>query len=259
MGRRSPNSDKIATHAEMRDLIASTPSDDPTWFAFGDTILAPDTVTDMLAQHLSQARRAAIEGALHKRTENVTVVLEGLVDYGNVSAVMRTAEGFGIQRVHAVDTADKYKRSKRTTQGADKWIDRYRWDAIGRCLDSLADDGYRIVAADVSGTARPIWDVDLTDRCAIVLGNELEGLTPETKRRADIAVTIPMVGFTESFNISVAASLVLYEVMAQRRSRFGSSGDLPAEVRSRIRAVWYSKSVSNARAVIEHKLASVNQ
>lgn len=255
MGDRTPHAAKTATPAEMRDLIASTPTYDPSWFSYGDAILDPGTLTALLEPHVTDERKAAIEAVLDQRTENVCIVLEGLVDYGNVSAVMRSVEGFGIQRVHTVDTAAKYKRSKRTTQGADKWLDRRRWESTEECLSTLAGEGYRIIAADVSEDAIPLADADLTGRCAVVFGNELDGLTEVARSLADDSVSVPMLGFTESFNISVAASMFMYEAVDQRRKRYGSNGDLPDAVRDRIRAVWYAKTVPNARSVVEHKLA----
>lgn len=256
MAERTPHIAKTATPAEMRDLIASTPTDDPSWFEYGAKVLDPGSLTALLAPHLTDARQVAIETVLEQRTENVCVVLEGLVDYGNVSAVMRSAEAFGIQRVHTIDTAAKYKRSKRTTQGADKWLDRHRWESTQECLSKLADDGYRIVVADVSPDGTRLSDADLTARCALVFGNELEGLTDVARSHADETVSVPMMGFTESFNISVAASLFMYEAFDQRRRQHGSNGDLPPLVKDRIRAVWYAKSVPNARSVVEHKLSA---
>jgi tRNA (guanosine-2'-O-)-methyltransferase len=247
---------KTATPSEMRDLVASLRTDDPSWFQFDGGRVSPKDLAIMLTPHVSETRRANIEAVLDRRTENVAVVVEGMVDLGNVSAVMRTADGFGVQKVHAIDTATKYKRSKRITQGADKWVDRYRWESTKECFDQLRKDGYRIVAADVGDGAAPAWDTDLTRRCALVFGNELEGLTTEARHGADEVITVPMGGFTESFNISVAAAVVLYEVMGQRRKRNASQGDLSVEARDRIRAVWYAKSVSNVRALVEHKLAN---
>lgn len=238
----------------MRDLIASTPTDDPAWFTYQNGVVTPEYLTEVLAPHISDERRTAIEAVLDRRTEQVAVVVEGMVDVGNVSAVMRTADGFGVQRVHSIDTAGAYKRSRRTARGADKWIDRYRWGTTSACYDALRGDGYRIVAADPSEGAVPIWDADLTGRVAIVFGNELEGLSDEARAGADQIVAVPMGGFTESFNISVAAALVLYEVNRQRELTLGVSGDLPEEIRARIRAVWYAKSVVNARVIVEHEL-----
>ena len=140
---------KVATPREMRDMVAGTRTDDPFWFEYESGTVSPEQLTALLSEHLSETRRAVIEAVLDRRTESVAVVVEGLVDVGNVSAILRTADGFGIQRVHAVDSAGKYKRSKRTTKGADKWVDRYRWDTTEECFSHLRSDGYRIIA-DVS-------------------------------------------------------------------------------------------------------------
>lgn len=247
---------KTATAAEMRDLVAATRTDDDSWFTFGDRMLSPNELRDLLAPHLSDRRKKTLETVLDGRTESVAVVVEGMVDLGNISAVMRTADGFGIQRVHAVDTADKYKRSKRTSQGADKWIDRYRWETTEACFDHLRSGGYKIIVADVGVASRPLGETDLTERCAIVFGNELEGLSDAARGQADEKVTIPMAGFTESFNISVAAAIVMYETWLQRTARFGAMGDLSPAVKDRIRAVWFAKSVPNMRSVVEHKLTN---
>jgi tRNA (guanosine-2'-O-)-methyltransferase len=247
---------KTATAAEMRDLVAATRTDDDSWFTYGDRMLSANQLCDLLGPHISEPRKQTMERVLDDRTESVAVVVEGMVDLGNVSAVMRTADGFGIQRIHSIDTADKYKRSKRTTQGADKWVDRYRWESTEDCYEHLSDDGYRIVVADVGDGATPLSQADLTDRCALVFGNELDGLSHVARTGAESRVTIPMGGFTESFNISVAAAIVLYETWRQRTDRFGAMGDLSPEVRDRIRAVWYAKSVPNMRPVVEHKLST---
>jgi tRNA (guanosine-2'-O-)-methyltransferase len=87
-----------------------------------------------------------------------------------------------------------------------------------------------------------------------VFGNELDGLSASARNGADAVVTVPMEGFAESFNISVAAAIALYEVHRQRVARYGASGDLSPEARSRIRAVWYAKTVTNSKIVVEHKL-----
>jgi len=238
----------------MRDLIAATRTDDPAWFTYHNGVVTPEYLTEVLAPHISAERRAAIEAVLDRRTEQVAVVVEGMVDLGNVSAVMRTADGFGVQRVHSIDTARAYKRSRRTTRGADKWIDRYRWNTTSACYNALRGDGYRVVAADPADGAVPIWEADLTGRVAFVFGNELSGLSDEARVGADEVVTVPMGGFTESFNISVAAAVVLYEANRQREATHGATGDLPEEVRARIRAVWYAKAVVNGRAIVEHEL-----
>ncbi len=236
-------------------MVAGRRTDDPWWFEYSTGTLSPDRLTALLSEHLSDARKRAMETVLDGRTQNVVIVVEGVVDVGNVSAILRTADGFGIQRVHVIDVAGKYKRSKRTTRGADKWVDRYRWETTEECFEYLRGDGYRIVAADVGEDTVAICEADLTDRCAIVFGNELDGLSEVARRDADALVTLPMAGFGESFNISVAAAIALYEIHQQRVARYGTSGDLPADEKARIRAVWYAKTVTNPGIVVEHKLS----
>ena len=240
---------------EMFELVHGRRTDDPEWFMFGDTVVVPNDIVSILAPQMSESRKGTIERVLADRTDNLTVVVEGMVDLGNVSAVMRTADGFGVQAVHAIDTADVYKRSRRTTRGTDKWIDRYRWADVEACFRYLRSDGYRIVVADIGDGAAPINDIDLTQRSAFVFGNELEGVSHAAREAADVAVTIPMAGFADSFNISVAAAIVLFEAKRQRWARFGTSGDLSESDTERVRAVWYLKSVRESRLHIERALA----
>jgi tRNA (guanosine-2'-O-)-methyltransferase len=240
---------------EMFELVHGRRTDDPEWFRFGDVIVEPNDIVAILGPQMSETRRDTVERVLAGRTANLSVVVEGMVDLGNVSAVMRTADGFGAQTVHAIDTADVYKRSRRTTRGTDKWIDRYRWGDVESCFSYLRSEGYRIVVADIEQGALPIGEVDLTQRSAFVFGNELDGVSRAARRMADIAVTIPMAGFADSFNISVAAAITLYEAQRQRQLRFGTRGDLSASDLERIRAVWYLKSVRESRLHIERALA----
>ena len=228
---------------EMFELVHGRRSDDPEWFRFGDTVVEPEDIVSLLSPQMSTSRKNSVERVLVNRTNNLTVVVEGMVDLGNVSAVMRTADGFGVQSVHAIDTADVCKRSRRTTLGTDKWIDRFRWADTQTCFDHLWAQRYRIVVADILDEAIPLGDVDLAQRCAFVFGNELEGVSEDARQMADVAVTIPMAGFADSFNISVAASATLHEAQRQRKLRFGTTGDLDESDMDRIRAVWYMKSV----------------
>jgi tRNA (guanosine-2'-O-)-methyltransferase len=246
---------EYVTAEEMFELVHGRRTDDPEWFVFGDEVVEPSDIVSMLSPWVSDSRKDRIERALANRTNTTTVVVEGMVDLGNVSAVMRTADGFGVQSVHAIDTADVYKRSRRTTRGTDKWIDRYRWADVGSCFGHLRSEGYRIVVADLEDDVVAIGETDLTLRTAFVFGNELEGISAEARSMADAAVTIPMSGFADSFNISVAASIVLYEAQRQRRQRLGRTGDLSDVDLARTRAVWYLKSVRESRLVVERALA----
>jgi tRNA (guanosine-2'-O-)-methyltransferase len=239
----------------MAELADGLRSDDPRWTTFGDTELQPKDVVTILAPWVADGRSRQFEAVLERRTDDVTVVVEGMVDLGNVGAVMRSADGFGIQSVHVVDTADAYKRSRRTTRGADKWLDRYAWPDARSCLGHLRGQGFRVVAAHLDPRATPIAEADLTDRLAVVFGNELGGLSDEMRQEADEWVAVPMDGFTESLNISVAAAVALFEIRRQRIDRLGAHGNLGDARKDRLRAVWHMKSVRGARQIVERAIA----
>ena len=248
-------SDPVAARYEMRRLLTRRTSRDPEWFTFGDRTLSPAEVIALLEPYATRERLAKIDEVLDRRTSSLTVVVEGMVDTGNVAAVLRTADGFGVQDFHAIDTARSYKHSKRTSQGAEKWIDRYRWRSPAECVAYLHETGFDVVAAHLGPESSPVDQVDLTGKTALVFGNELEGLSDELLALADERVYIPITGFVQSFNISVAAALCLYEARRQRMATTGSHGDLDPADRERLRAVHVMKSVRHHRQIIERLLA----
>ncbi len=249
-------SDPVVAAREMQRLLVKGPrtSFDVSWFRHGDRVLTPAEIVEILRPFLTEERIARIDEVLAERTYNLTVVVEGLVDSGNVSAVMRTAEAFGVQSFHAVDTATSYKHSRRTSQGAEKWLDRYRWNTAEDCVAALQATGHRIVAAHLDDGAVPIASVDFSMPTALVLGNELGGLSPALVAAADVTAMIPISGFVQSFNISVAAALCLLRARDDRVERLGRHGDLlPADL-ERLRAVFAMKSVRHHRQVIARAL-----
>ncbi|MFQ5555443.1 MAG: TrmH family RNA methyltransferase [Acidimicrobiia bacterium] len=249
-------SDPVVAAREMERLLRRGPRTtfDPAWFRFGDIVLAPERVRQILLPHVTERRLRRIEEILDHRTYSLAVAVEGMVDSGNVSALMRTAEAFGVQAFHAIDTALSYKHSRRTSQGAEKWLDRYRWASAADCIAFLRESGYRIIAAHLAAGATPAAEVAFDEPSVLIFGNELSGLSADLVEAADLTMTVPMVGFVQSFNISVAAGICLYEARADRIRRLGRHGDLPEEERERLRAVFMMKSVRHHDLVIERAL-----
>ncbi|MGA7304965.1 MAG: RNA methyltransferase [Rhodothermales bacterium] len=210
-----------------------------------------ETVVRLLEPFLSDERKARIELVLAQRTRSVIPVIEGVHDLGNIGAVIRSAEGLGYQELHVIDRVEKYKRSRRTSQGAEKWIDLQRWPDAASCVKHLNARGYRIVVTCLEG-GTPIDAFDFTRPTAIVFGNELEGVSRELLSIADDRLFIPMLGFAQSFNISVAAAVALYHVQRLRVERLGKQGDLSEEEIDALRAVYYSLSVQSASKVLRH-------
>lgn len=231
--------------------------DDPRFphtdrFEIGGEVFTADQIIDGLAPHMTDHRRELLAEVVSRRTYSVVPVLDSIYDRGNISAVFRSAEALGYQHVHVIECQEGFKPANRVTQGADKWLDATKWKEPRPCLEQLQAQGYQIVATQL-GADKPIHEVDFTQRpTAIVFGNERDGVSPETLEAADETVMIPMKGFVESFNISVAAALALFHIM-QARDAAGGHSDLSAEQQRLLLATYYTRSYENYVDVLLHK------
>ena len=223
-------------------------------FHAGNHALSPLEVEQVLAPLLSEERKARIENVLEGRTYHIAPVVEGLVNTGNVSAVMRTAEGLGFQPFHVIRNEVKFKKSIRTSQGAHKWLDVHLWDNALACLKGLKKEGYQVVVTHLDAAARPLSDIDLTIPTALVFGNEKFGVSEEMLSGADYTAILPSPGFVQSYNISVAAAMTLFAAHDQRVRSFGKNGDLSEEDKQRLRGDFYMRSVGHAEDILKRHL-----
>lgn len=221
-------------------------------FTLGRHTLSAAQIIELLTSRISQERRDAIRSVIDQRTYSIACVCDGLYDTGNVAAVMRSAEAMGIQPFHVVSPQTRLKRSKRITAGTDKWLDITRWTTPGECIGALRERGYRIVATQLADDCVPISEIDFTQEpTAIVFGNEHAGVSQEFLEASDIRCIIPMRGFAESFNISVAAALSFYHIAQDRLARQGFHGDLNEAQREILEAHFYMRSLGpRARTLI---------
>ncbi len=210
----------------------------------------PAEIIEVLSPLVSVERKERIATTLDSRTYNVTPVMEGLYDRGNVSAVLRSAEALGYQSAHIIQTSPNFKKAKRVTQGAEKWLDIQVWESTVECVRSLKSLGYKVLATCLEGTPRPIAEIDFTEPAALVFGNEKDGVSRELLSLADERVSIPLLGFSQSFNISVAAALSLYHANRDRVARGGRHGDLTADERDALTAIYYFRSVGSASQIL---------
>lgn len=160
---------------------------------------------------LTQERLEKISKIVKLRSSSCIPVLENIYDRGNISAVMRSAEAFGFYKFHIINPTTNFKESARVTQGADKWLNVKKWKDTQLALTSLKEEGVKIYTTALTERAIEIQDLDFSSPVAIVLGNEKEGVSQTALDLSDGNVLIPMVGFTQSFNISVAAALCFQE------------------------------------------------
>lgn len=215
--------------------------------------LGPARVIELLAPRLTERRRELIDEVIAQRTCEIACVFDGPYDRGNVAAVVRTCEGLGIQPMHLIESQEKAKKAKRVSQGAEKWLDIARWHTPGPCMQDLKRRGYKIVATHLEA-ARPLDDIDFSEPTALVFGNEHAGVSQETLEAADARCIIPMAGFTQSYNISVAAALTMYHVRRWRAETFGERGELSPEEQEILRAHFYLRGVDRGEAYVRELL-----
>lgn len=219
----------------------------------GSGSLAPAAIVELLGGYLTEQRKARIEHVLDGRTYSLATVVEGLHDVGNISAIMRSAEAFGVQPFHVI-AGSRFKLSSRTTQGAEKWLDVHKWPTPGECAGYLKDHGYWLVATHVDDSSGALEDLDFTESTALVFGNEADGVSAEMLELADERVAIRSPGFAQSFNVSVAAALFLHHAYRDRMRRQGHHGDLTEAERARLRASFYVRATPNGEALVRHQL-----
>ena len=170
---------------------------------------------DFFAEMRLIKRNELINNALRQRTRYITVVLENIYHSHNASAVLRSADCFGIQDVHIIENSFQYEINPHVVMGATQWLTMNRYNQTDNntelCITQLRKKGYRIISTTPKADAMPIHDFDVqAGKFALLFGTEKFGLTDEALALSDESVRIPMYGFTESFNISVSASLCLF-------------------------------------------------
>ena len=206
---------------------------------------SPAQVIEKMGSLLTPERKERIRQVVDKRTYDVIPVLDGIHDLGNVSAVMRSAEAFGLQELHFVENQQKYKISQRTSKGTDKWLNVVKWKESLACAKDLKSRGYQIVATHLDSTAVPIGEVDFSKKTALILGNEKDGVSKEILEMSDVRCIIPMQGFAESFNISVAAAVSFYHIYQDRVKKLGHHGNLTQEEKNYLIADYYLRCSDN--------------
>ena len=201
-----------------------------------------------LAGEVTPRRLQRIAAVVGSRLASVTVVLENVHDPHNASAVVRTAEGFGLDAVHLVEQPNRWEKNRAITKGADRWVEIVRHRELTKCIGSLS--GFRVCAADVGEGCVPLHAIPVDRPVALVFGSEHAGLSKRALGWAETRFTIPMQGFVESFNVSVSAAITLYDVTRRRRLLLGADGDLSADDRAARADGYLRRSVKHADARI---------
>ena len=214
---------------------------------------APGAASELDAFHrsmLSEQRLARIESVILARLKSVAVVLDRLIDPHNVAAILRTAEGLGIGSARIVPHADGDATShRRVTRDADKWLDLKPAQNGAEAARELVAHGFAVYAGHLGEHSVLVHDLPVDRPIALLFGNEHEGPQPETLAACTGTFRIPMAGFTQSFNVSVAAAIALFGVAHRRRLQLGAPGDLGEAERTALRSHYWKLAAKLARRI----------
>jgi len=210
-----------------------------------------------LESYLTERRKNLFQEVLSFRTRHFTVAIEDVFQRHNASAVVRSCEIFGIQDIHIIENKYQYKVSRHVAKGAQKWLD-FHWyknpeeDNTQVCIDKLKADGYQIIATTPHNESCMLHDFDVTKKSVFFFGVEKAGLSEKVMSQADGFLKIPMAGFTESLNISVAAAIILQDV-TQRLRQSDVSWQLSEAEKLDKRIDWAKKTINNVDKIIAWK------
>ena len=210
-------------------------------------------MSEELVKYLSgfatENRLKRFDDVLQHRTRHLTVVLEDIYQPHNAAAVLRSCDCFGIQDVHVIENQNKFEANPDVELGSLKWITMHKHNQkeenTADCIASLKGNGYKIVVTSPHKNDCTIEELDITSKTALFFGTEMRGATPVAFEQADAFVKIPMVGFTESLNISVSAAVTLYTLTSRLKSS-NVNWQLSEQEELEIRLQWLKNSIPKA-------------
>ncbi len=207
-----------------------------------------------LENYLTENRRKRFVQVLNQRTKHFTVAMEDVYQLHNTSAVIRSCDVFGIQEINVVEEINTKRIDREIAMGAQKWVDINRFNSVKSCISDLKTKGYKIIATTPHKEDCDLIDFDITQKACFFFGRETEGLSKAVIDNADGFLKIPMVGFTESLNISVSAAIILQHVTSKLRN---SNIDWKLTDKERIekRFDWVKKTLKDYDAIVNRYLS----
>ena len=229
----------------------------------------PDSLSDdqkfelleKLQTHLVPERIDLINRVCAQRTEHLCLVLENLYQEHNASAILRNADAFGVQNIHVIEDQNDFSANKEISMSAHKWLEIHSWDKPNsnntvECLNILKQQGYKICATTMREGALTLNELPVDDPIALCFGTELSGLSEDAHELADHMVYIPMQGFIQSFNVSVASALSMSHIRDKMLK-----AKIPHELSEKksldLKLDWTLKSLGRAKIALERYLINL--
>ncbi len=203
-----------------------------------------------LESYLTAKRLQRFNSVLDQRTKHFTVATEDVYQLHNTSAVIRSCDVFGVQEVNIVEEVNTKRIDREIAMGAQKWVDLNRFHSVKDCISNLKAKGYQIVATTPHAEDCDLYDFDVTKKSCFFFGRETEGLSEEVIQQADCFLKIPMVGFTESLNISVSAAIILQHATSKLK-KTEIDWQLTEEEKLEKRLDWCKKTIKSYDEIVE--------
>lgn len=213
---------------------------------------------EALKAHLTPERLERIESVASQRTRKITLILEDVRQEHNTGALLRTADILGVQDVHLVSQNYEARLAQAIAKGSTNWVNLIRHqdresDNLENCLSQIKAQGYQLLVADPDGDVA-LPELHYTGQpMAVLMGSEWEGVSEQAKAAADVKVGIPQYGFTQSFNVSVAAALILQQLTnSMRQSDY--DWKLSEEERIDLELEWTMKRLGQSAWPLRDKI-----
>jgi tRNA (guanosine-2'-O-)-methyltransferase len=211
-----------------------------------------DKLIDYLFDFITPERKNRFEEIIQFRTRFLTVVLEDIFQSHNISAVLRSCDCFGVQDVHIIENKNQFQINPDIALGASKWLTIHQHNKDKNntlsCIKTLKEKGYRIISTSPHKNDVNIEELAIAEKTALLFGTELNGISETASKHADGFVKIPMVGFTESFNISVSVAICLFNLTEKIR-KSNVDWKLTGNERSEIMLEWLRNTIQAVDAI----------
>lgn len=197
---------------------------------------------------VSENRLQKFESVLDYRSRFITVAVEDVYHLHNTSAVIRSCDAFGIQDIHIIEERNRRRIDREIALGSQKWVTPHRHHTSKDCIEQLKASGYKIIATLPHETGRAVSEFEIADKCCFFFGSEQKGLTEHVIEKADGYIHIPMVGFTQSLNISVSAAIVM-QTVAEKLRKSDLNWKLSSEERNELKMSWLKEQLKDFDAI----------
>lgn len=217
---------------------------------------------NLLSDHVTEKRFELFQKVIAERTRYLTIVLEDIYQSQNASAVLRTCDCFGIQDVHIIENRNDFTVNPNVALGATKWLTMHHYNEGEnnslKAIQKLKADGYRVIATTPHTNDVNLEDFDLTQgKTALVFGTELTGISDTVRDQVDGFLKIPMYGFTESFNISVSAAIVIHHLTHQLKQS-NINYHLNDDEKDSLLIEWLKRTIKGSELIVNEYIERLN-